>query len=217
MRAICWCGVGFVLTLVVSPSVRADDAHAAQIKELTAKIQTLEARVSALETQLKSEKKAETPASDSSTRTRQAAMRSKVNERFRKDSSTYTQAELQQIESLYQVANRNWRTPEAKESLKKLVDKYSKANRTGCAVLYLGQMSSGEEKEKYLKQAIADFGDSYYGDGVQVASFARFLLAHDYQGRGKTEEAKALFEELRKSYADAIDHSGNLLVDGIPK
>lgn len=31
------------------------------------------------------------------------------------------------------------------------------------------------------------------------------------------DEAKALFEEFRKSYPDAIDHSGNLLVESIPK
>jgi hypothetical protein len=36
-----------------------------------------------------------------------------------------------------------------RESLKTLVDNYPKANRTGCALLYLGQMTSGNEKEGY--------------------------------------------------------------------
>jgi len=30
----------------------------------------------------------------------------------------------------------------------------------------MGQMSGGEEKEKYLKLAIKDFSDCYYGSGV---------------------------------------------------
>ncbi|OAI57867.1 hypothetical protein AYO47_07365 [Planctomyces sp. SCGC AG-212-M04] len=216
MKGTHWAVAAVVVGLLFSSAVRADDAQAAQIKELAAKVQTLEERVAALEAQLKSEK----PATDTgagAAKARQTALKTKVNERFRKDNSTYSKAELAEIESLYQVANKNWRTQEARDSLKKLVDKYSKANRTGCAILYLGQMSMGEEKEKYLKQAISDFGDSYYGNGVQVAAFARFLLAHDYLGRGKMDEAKALFEEIRKSYPEAVDHSGNLLVDSIPK
>jgi hypothetical protein len=63
----------------------------------------------------------------------------KANARKRaaEDRRTYKPEELAEIESLYQVANKNWRTPEARESLKKLLDKYDRANRTGCATLYL--------------------------------------------------------------------------------
>ncbi|HVJ86481.1 MAG TPA: DUF3138 family protein [Caulifigura sp.] len=217
MKGIQWAVVAVVLASTWSTPLRADDAQAAEIKELKAKVQTLEAKVAALEKQLAEQNSGGSIASGTSAEARRAAMRVKVNERFRKDQATYTDDERREIETLYQVANKQWRTPEAKESLKTLVDKYSKANRTGCAVLYLGQMSSGDEKEKYLEQAISDFGDSYYGDGVQVASFARFLLAHDFLKRGKADEAKALFEEIRSKYPDAIDHSGNLLVDSIPK
>ena len=217
MKGIPWAVVAVVLASTWSTPLRADDAQAAEIKELKAKVQTLEAKVAALEKQLAEQKSGGAVASASDATARRAARRAKVNERFQKDQSTYTEEERREIETLYQVANKQWRTPEAKESLKKLVDKYSKANRTGCAVLYLGQMSSGDEKEKYLKQAISDFGDSYYGDGVQVASFARYLLAHDLLKRGKSDEAKALFEEIRSKYPDAIDHSGNLLVEPIPK
>ena len=37
--------------------------------------------------------------------------------RARKDRDTYSREELEEIETLYQVANKNWRSPEAIESL----------------------------------------------------------------------------------------------------
>ncbi len=141
----------------------------------------------------------------------------RVKKRFEQDQTLYSGDELREIESLYQIANKQWDSPEAQESLKKLVDKYSKANRTGCALLYLGQMASGAEKEKYLTQAIKDFSDCYYGDGSQVGAYARLHLARYYRETGKTKEALALFDEIRKSYPDAVNHKGGLIVDMIPK
>lgn len=140
-----------------------------------------------------------------------------AQQRMRRDSTTYSMAQRREIETLYQVANEKWRTPEAKESLEVLVKKYGKANRTGCAVLYLGQMSKGEEQIAYLKQAIADFSDCYYGNGVQVGAYARLLLGQVYQEAGKTAEAKALFDEIRKSFPHAIDHKGEPIVPRLPE
>ena len=42
-------------------------------------------------------------------------------------------------------------------------------------------------------------------------------LAHDYKRQGEDKKAEALFTEIKTNYADAVDHSGNLLVDGIEK
>ena len=148
---------------------------------------------------------------------RAANLRKRFEARLEQDRKTYTQQELKEIESLYQIANSQWNSPEAQESLKKLVDKYAKANRTSCALLYLGQMASGEEKEKYPKKAIDEFSDCWYGDGVQVGAYARFYLANYYQDSGKKTEAAALFNEIRKNYPDAVDHKGRLLADLIPK
>ncbi len=140
----------------------------------------------------------------------------KARERLRRDQKAYSPEELREIESLYQVANRQWQTEEARNSLKTLIEKYKKANRTGCAILYLGQMSGGEEQVDYLKQAIADFGDCFYGDGVQVGALARYFLGHAYLKSGKADEAKALFEEIRRDYPDSVDHSGRSLVEQLP-
>jgi hypothetical protein len=147
---------------------------------------------------------------------RRAKLRAMFNRRIARDRKTYTQRQLNEIENLYQVANKKWNTPEAKESLGKLVSKYNKANRVGCAMLYLGQMIDGQEREKYLKTAIEQYSDCWYGDGVQVGAYARFQLALYYQKIGKQKEAIKLFNELREKFPDAIDHRGRILSDSIP-
>jgi PEGA domain/HEAT repeats len=141
----------------------------------------------------------------------------KARERMRQDSQAFSDQQRSEIESLYQVANQKWQTQQARDVLKTLVEKYKKANRTGCAILYLGQMSQGDEQIAYFKQAIADHSDCFYGDGVQVGAFARFLLGHVYLDSGKPDLAKKLFDEIRKDYPDAVNHSGSSLVAQLPK
>jgi TolA-binding protein len=182
-----------------------------QIQALTERVQALEDRIARLEGRAPAqEANAQSPAAATDLRTR-------VKKRFELDRTLYSQEQLKDVERLYQVANKQWDSPEAKESLKQLIEKYPKANRTGCALQYLGQMSSGQEKEKYLKQAIADFSDCYYGSGVQVGAYARLYLAYYYQETGKAKDAAALFDEIRKAYPDAVNHKGRLLKDIMPQ
>ena len=140
-----------------------------------------------------------------------------IRAKYEEERKTYSQEQLREIETLYQTANKEWNSPVAKAALKDLIAKYPKANRTGCAVLYMGQMSDGEEKAAYLDRAIKEFGDCFYGNGVQVGAYARFYLAHHYQKAGKEKEAKALFDEIRESYPEAIDHKGRKLAALLPK
>lgn len=134
----------------------------------------------------------------------------KLNARKRaaEDRRTYKPDELAEIESLYQVANKNWRTDEARASLKKLLDKFDKANRTGCATLYMGQMSQGKERIDYLTRAVEKFSDCYYLDGCQVGGYGRFVLALTLWESGEKDKARTLLAELKKDFKDAIDHKG---------
>ncbi|RKX34749.1 MAG: hypothetical protein DRP64_19825 [Verrucomicrobia bacterium] len=141
--------------------------------------------------------------------------RDKAKARMRQDSEHYSRDELRKIETLYQVANKNWKTQDGKDSLEILIEKYDHANRTGCALLYLGQMNKGDEREEYLKRAIDDFSDCYYGDGVQVGAYARYHLAYYYKEAGKQDKAEELFAEIKELYPDAISHKGGLLSDSI--
>jgi hypothetical protein len=139
-----------------------------------------------------------------------------IRKRTQEDQKTYTAEQLREIESLYRLASKNLPEPGAKVALKTLIEKYPKANRTGCAVQYMGQMSRGEEQEKYLKLAIKDYGDCFYGDGVQVGAYARFYLGNYYLKAKKGKKAKALFDEIRKDYPDAVNHTGKRLVEILP-
>jgi len=136
----------------------------------------------------------------------------KAQERMRADLKTYSRDDLRQIETLYQVANKKWKTEEGKASLKKLIAQYDKANRTGCALLYLGQMTRGEEQIGYLKQAIEKFSDCYYGNGVQVGANARMILASIYFRRGDRKKAVQLLQEVKTNYPNAITHRGQSMV-----
>ena len=140
-----------------------------------------------------------------------------IKAKYEEERKTYSQEQLREIEALYQTANKEWNSPVAKAALKDLIARYPKANRTGCAVQYMGQMSEGDERELYLKLAIKDFGDCFYGNGVQVGAYARFHLAYYYQKLGKEKDAKALFDEIKNDYPDAIDHKGRKLTTLLPK
>jgi beta-lactamase regulating signal transducer with metallopeptidase domain len=132
--------------------------------------------------------------------------------RMRQDNRRFSKDQVAEAEELYQVANKNWRSEEAAKSLKTMIEKFPEMNRTGCAVLYLGQWSGGEQRETYLKRAVEKHSDCYYGNGTQVGGFARYLLGHYYREQGKAAEAQKMFDEIRKNYPEAITHRGDSLV-----
>jgi len=207
MKARTMCLV--VLTTILACS--ATIGRADELADLKARVAAMEARLADLENSLKPVI-AQVQSAD-----RRVQQQREARRRMQRDLDAYTEQELREIESLYQVANKKWQTEEARASLQTLVEKYKKANRTGCAILYLGQMSQGEEQLAYLKQAIADHGDCFYGDGVQVGAYARYVFGHVYLKRGDTAQAGALFEEIRRDFPDAVDHQGNSLVSQLPR
>ena len=159
----------------------------------------------------KKESEDEEQAGDKAPRAQIDAEIAKARARMRQDARRYSQQQLKEAEQLYQVANKQWRSPEAKASLETMVKKYPKFNRTGCATLYLGQYAEGAEKEKYLTQAVERFGDCYYGNGVQVGAFARYLLGHYYRDNGEVEKGNALLKEVVQKFPKSVTHRGDQL------
>jgi hypothetical protein len=141
------------------------------------------------------------------------SLRARAQERMRQDLSIYSREDLRALEELYQSANRDLRAPGAKAILERVVKEYPKSNRAGSAVLYLAQLSSGAEREAYLKTAIKDHGDTWYGNGVQVGAFARAQLALFYSANDKLSDAKKLAKEVEERYPGAVDHGGRPLTD----
>lgn len=187
-----------LFTAAGSSKLNAQDDPAAMRERITA----LERRLSEFESKEADEK--------SHVRLRE---KNKLNARKRalEDKRRYKPDEIAEIESLYQVANKKWRSDEARESLKKLLEKYDAANRTGCALLYMGQMSKGSERIEYLTRAVEKFSDCYYFDGCQVGGYGRYVLALTLWESGDKDKALALLGELRDKYKEAIDHKGRLM------
>ncbi len=140
-------------------------------------------------------------------------LRERFDKKMAQDRSKYSAEQLREAEELYQVANQKWGSAEASESLQTMIKKYPDINRTGCATLYVAQKSEGDQRVRYLQDCIERFNDCFYGDGVQVGVYARFLLAQYYSSKGKKDEAAALYSEIKVKYPEAVDHNGNLLVE----
>lgn len=137
--------------------------------------------------------------------------RNLARKRMQEDAKTYTKDQLQNMETLYQAANKNLKGPDAKANLEKVVNDYPKSNRAGCALVYLGQITSGDQQITYLKKAIDEHSDCFYGNGVQVGAYARLLLSVRYANDGKKDEALKLLDELKKDYPRSQDHKGQPL------
>jgi ElaB/YqjD/DUF883 family membrane-anchored ribosome-binding protein len=154
-----------------------------------------------------------TGAAATSDGTKLEALRARAQARLRRDREMFSEQEVRDLETLYQAANRNIRAPGGKDLLLQVVSKYPRSNRAGCAVLYLAQISSGSERESFLKRAIAEHVDDWYGNGVQVGALARVYLAAHYAETNRRDEAAALAEEVQKSFPDGVDHTGGSLIE----
>ncbi|MEZ6191754.1 MAG: hypothetical protein R3C45_10755 [Phycisphaerales bacterium] len=179
----------------------------AQIAELTERVAALETRLAELEEQAMP--LIEQARSEMRREKAQAAARA----RMRQDRGKYSPEVLGEVEELYQTANKDWRSPAAIAALEKLINEYPDLNRTGCATMYLGQMSQGPERVEYLTRAMTDFADCYYGDGVNVGAYATYYLACYHMQEGNHEDAQKLIDKLNTHYPDAIDHRGRALSD----
>ena len=196
---------------VSSASPAASQINLGDVSQLTQRVAQLEKQVQEISRIVEPIKAQQTMEN------RQKAFRDKFIKRVAQDQAKYAPKQLGEAEELYQAANRKLGSPEAAESLQSMINKYPDINRTGCAVLYVAQMSQGNERAKHLQDCIDKYNDCFYGDGVQVGVYARFLLAQDYKSQGETVKAKAFFDEIKSQYADAIDHRGNLLVNSIER
>ena len=145
------------------------------------------------------------------------ALRAKAKEQILKDASLYSDSQVRDIEARYQSAHQDafpmFVRRDAAPILVDLIAAYPKSNRAGCAVLKLARLASGKERERYLKEAIATFSGAWCESGVQVGALARALLAVQYAGSGKFDEAERFAKELLTLFPGAIDESGAPLDD----
>jgi hypothetical protein len=217
---------GVLATLLACAAAHGQSTNRAQpttmptdVAALQERVRALEAQVADLQAKLAAASRQAPAANGPVDAATLATIRNQARARMRADSKTYTREQLAEIEQLYQPSNDRAQrgTPAVKASLEKLIAQYPKANRAGCAVLYLAQWAQGEERERLLKDAAEKYGDAFYGDGCQVGPYALFQLAAYYADSGAADNAKATYDTLRTKHATAIDHGGQTLVSQIPK
>jgi hypothetical protein len=204
-------GIGMVALLVCAGAVAAQDEKDRRIQELQRRVEILEQRLARLENARSTTGPAEQGDALMAPRAQIDAQRTKARQRMAEDRRKYNVDQLAEAEELYQKGNSALGTPQGKAALTRLIEKFPDIDRTGCAVLYLGQKSRGEEKVKYLTMAYEKFADCYYGNGVQVGPYARFLLGVYHREMNKPELAEKQLSEILRSSPDAVDHGGRSL------
>jgi TolA-binding protein len=205
MVAAC-AGIVDITALAFQQPAVAEQSVEERVQALTERVAQLEARLRSLEWQ-----------NQRSNLTALTENRKRFTERTRLDSTWYTAKEMEDIEALYQAghyhdgqsANRDM--PSAIENHKRLIAKYPRANRAGCALLDLAGWVKPPESDEYLKRAIAEYSDSYFGNGVSVGAYGRYRLAYQYKRDHKDGEAAVLVDEIRKNYPDAVADDGGPL------
>ncbi len=181
------------------------------------RIAALEARVAELEAQLEALSERLGPLiAEAKQRQVVDRWRERARQRMRDDAEVYKEDELREIEQLYQVSNRQRNSDEAREALTQLMDQYPESNRAGCGALYLAQWSSGDERISRLREVIERYPNSFYGDGVQVGTYARYLLGWTLHRAGDKEGAREQFEIIADESPNAIGHRGQRLLDALP-
>jgi hypothetical protein len=131
-----------------------------------------------------------------------------------RDMKLYNNREFRELETDYQAASARFREADAKTALEAFLKKWPKGgNRVGCATLYLAQRSSGEERERLLRECMAKHDECYFLNGARVGGLARLYLWNHLLGTGKADEAAKVRAEIETKYALCNDHSSKLLID----
>lgn len=144
---------------------------------------------------------------------RREVQRKKFNQRILIDQNNFSEKEFSKIERLYQNALKKPKSKEAIKNLNIIIKKYPQANRAGCAILTFAKWAEKEQREYYLHHAIERHADCFFEDGVQVGSYALYMLAYVHQQKKQYDKTMELVETLKTTYPDAIDHQGRLLVE----
>lgn len=83
------------------------------------------------------------------------------------------------------------------------------SNRAGCAMLYIGQFSDDREA---LENAVKSYSGCWYGDGVNVGAYSRFLLARMHLKEGNVNKHEEYMNWIKSNNINAINHRGHRLI-----
>jgi|GEM_PF-1615800 len=135
--------------------------------------------------------------------------RQRASRRVALDAGFYDSEQRNAIETIYQEARKKLSTAEKEESYALLANRYPRANRTGCAMLFSARGATGVVRERRLREVITEYSDCLYLDGTSVGGVARLVLARDLLAAGRKDEAAGWLDELERDFNGHLDHEGN--------
>lgn len=139
----------------------------------------------------------------------------RARERADRDRQVLQADDLTALESAYQLAKQEPDNTRHAAALKDLVEKFPASNRAGCATLRLARLSSGLERERWLREAIDHHSDAYYLDGTSVGAMARLQLSAECSQAGRHTDAARLRQEIEEQFPDATDHDGLPIMEAL--
>ena len=137
----------------------------------------------------------------------------RVSERVAADAKLYTHEQRNAIETIYQQARKKLTTAEKEEAYAVLFAKFPRSNRAGCAKLFSARSAVGAERERRLRETIAESSGCFYLDGTSVGGVARLVLVQDLLAVGRKDEAVRWLDELERDFTGFLDHEGNPIED----
>ena len=198
----------FILFKLHIPSLSQDST------DISSKLKSLEQRIDHLEKRCKEyEKELALLRHSFQSNNLKSTTQNSYSLRYNQDKKKYSEKVLKRIERYYKVSVDKPNSFEARKKIHILLERYSDSNRAGCAILNLAHWESGSTKEHLLIHAFEKHNTCFYENGVQVGSYALFLLSNYYGKNGQKEKSFQLSEMLKTHFPRAVDHNGNLLID----
>jgi TolA-binding protein len=136
-----------------------------------------------------------------------------VRQARERDRQRYSQAELEEIEILYELGLKgHGGGKDSRDSLRLLVERFPDSNRGGCAAMNLGALALNEgdvdSSREYFEQIIHSGNQAVFDDGEPVLAKAMLNLGMSFAKSGDLATADTTWQELTERFPDQKDGRG---------
>jgi hypothetical protein len=180
--------------MVIVPNFRAEKTDDNSIVELKNRVAQLEAPLSG----------------KSEVESRRERNQARARERVAVDVSRLRSEAVHEAEVIYQSAKKQAKAEDIAGAMQPLLDKFPNSNRAGCGALFMARLLPADQKKALLLRCVDEWSDCYFLDGTSVGGMARLYLS-------ESTNSERFLSELKSDFADAIDFSGESLVEMVFK
>lgn len=132
------------------------------------------------------------------------SFRAQARRRKALDDERFGHRVVKNIDSDYATAKElPWKSAEQQQAYQRLLEQYPQSNQAGCACYELGEITTGVQRNAYLRRAMDEFADCWFYNGTQVGPAAMYMLVLEYR-RLHDATAEKLERDLKARYPQAI-------------